>query len=99
MAPDEIAEYQNAIRHMHGHESTYVETSQVHEKLGDETVWQGDVHVFDLVNQPQAKRCYSWSFLNDRGKRQFVAVIGVGPVVDPVTAVRAYLVRESQKRG
>jgi len=50
-----------AIRHLHGCEATWVESLDVHEKSGDETVWEGDVQVFDVKGHPKATRVYAWS--------------------------------------
>jgi hypothetical protein len=84
-----IPALQDAIRHMHGCESTWVETVPVTERFNGELVWEGEVQVFELVGHPKAKRAYAWSHETDGGKRRFVAVLGLGPVVDAVTAVRA----------
>jgi hypothetical protein len=87
-----IPELQEAIRKMHGYESRYLETVAVHEKLKNETVWQGEVQVFELVGHPKVTRCYAWSFFNqDSLKRRFIAVLGDGPVTSPVRAVQAYI--------
>lgn len=45
----------DAIRDMHGVESTWLEAVPVHETLRGETVWQGAVQVF-AVEHPQARR-------------------------------------------
>lgn len=37
----------------------------------------------------KAKRAYAWSHETNGGKRRFYAVLGLAPVVDAVTAVRA----------
>ena len=38
----------------------------VHEVFRGETVWQGDVEVFDLTGHPKAKRAYAWSHLDGK---------------------------------
>jgi hypothetical protein len=35
--------------------------SPVHETFQGQTVWAGEVEVFDLVGHPKAKRCYAWA--------------------------------------
>jgi len=101
MPEDEsIPDLQDAIQKMHGCSSVFVETVHVHEKMPTtgETVWQGDVQIFDLIDHPKAKRAYGWSFFNDDSrKRRFIAVLGDGPVVSAVTAVQAYIVAEFKK--
>jgi hypothetical protein len=90
---ESISELQEAIRKMHGCESRFLETVAVHEKLKNETVWVGDVQVFELVGHPKATRCYAWSFFNeDSRKRRYIAVLGDGPVVSAATAVQVYIV-------
>jgi hypothetical protein len=88
----------DAVKHLHGCDSRWVESVDVHEKLGSETVWRGSVQVFDLVDHPTAKRAYVWSHATDGGRRKFVAVLGVGPVKDAVTAVQASIVAAERKK-
>lgn len=78
-----------AIKHMHGCDSKWVESIPVTETFEGKTVWDGEVQVFFLIGHPKAQRAYAWSHEADEGKRQFVAVLELGPVKDAVTAVRA----------
>jgi hypothetical protein len=78
----------DAIRNMHGCESTWVESVPVVERFKGEVVWEGEVQVFELAGHPKAKRAYAWSHATETGKRRFVAVLGMPPVVDAVTAVK-----------
>lgn len=88
MDPAGLPALLDAIRDMHGVESTWLESVPVHETFRGETVWQGVVQVF-AVEHPQASRVYAWSHLVGEGpKRTFYAVLGAGPVVDAVSAVR-----------
>lgn len=82
----------DAIRHMHGCESTWIESVPVREVFKGEVAWDGEVQVFELVGHPKATRAYAWSHETTGTKRRFVAVLGIGPVVDAVTAVRASIV-------
>lgn len=74
---------------MHGVESTWVESVAVTEMFHGKTVWDGEVQVFDLVGHATAPRAYAWSYATTGTKRQFVAVLHAGPVVSPISAVRA----------
>jgi hypothetical protein len=74
---------------MHGCESTWIESVPVTEKFNGETVWDGEVQVFDLVGHTKAKRAYAWSYATDAGKRKFLTVLQLGPVTNAITAVRA----------
>jgi len=87
----------DAIRHMHGCEARWGETVPVHETHEGRTVWDGEVQVFDLVGHPKAKRACAWSYATDGTKRKFVAVLGLGPVVDARTAVQAAIVAQHKK--
>jgi hypothetical protein len=93
---DCIAQLQDAIRSLHGCESTYVETVPIHETFQGKTVWQGEVEVFDIRGHPKATRAYAWSHAtgkNDQDKR-FVAVLELPPVNSPQSAVRASIMQE-----
>jgi hypothetical protein len=83
---------QEAIKHMHGCGSTWVESVPVNERFDGEVVWAGEVQVFDLIGHPQATRAYAWSHATEGTKRRFYAVLGIPPIVDALTAVRASIV-------
>ena len=42
---------------MHGGKAMFVQFVPVRETFGGDTVWEGAVHVFDLVGHPTATRC------------------------------------------
>src|ERR671910_3650485 len=95
---DYIAELQAALLNLHGVTSTYVETVPVIEEFQGETVWQGDVEVFDIRGHPKAKRAYAWGHAtgeNDQARR-YVAVLELPPVNSPQTAVKAAVMSEIQ---
>ena len=97
MDPAGTEALQDAIWHMHGLKSVWVESVDVHETFNGETVWQGQVQVFS-VQHPKANRAYAWSHaVGDGGKRRFHAVLGMPPVVDAVTAVRAAIAAEGKR--
>ena len=58
-------EYIESLKHvilrLHGCDSQWERTAPVHEVFRGETVWQGDVEVFDLYGLPKAKHYYAWS--------------------------------------
>ena len=73
----------DAVKHLHGCAATFVESVSVHETLPDgRVVWDGEVQVLDLIVRPKAKRAYAWSYATTGKKRFFMAVLGLGPVVD-----------------
>ena len=97
---DYLAQVQVAVSQLHNCGATWRETVPVHEIFRGETVWQGDVEVFDLHGHPKAKRCYAWSHLdgpNDERTR-FVAVLEIPPVESAETAVRVQIVADTKKK-
>jgi len=70
----------------------------VHEVFNGQTVWQGEVEVFDLTGHPKAKRCYAWSHLDgEKDERErFVAVLEIPPVESAETAVRVQIVKDAK---
>jgi hypothetical protein len=94
-----IERLQQVISHLHKSDSKHVESVPVHEVFRGQTVWKGDVEVFDLIGHPKARRAYAWSHPEgpDNQGERFVAVLEVPPVVSPVTAVRASIVSDSKK--
>ena len=57
---DYIAELQAVFLKLHGVDASYVETVPVVEEFQGETVWQGEVEVFDIRGHPKATRGYGW---------------------------------------
>lgn len=89
MDPAGNAALRDAIKHLHGCDSKWVESVPVHETFQGKTVWDGEVQVFYLIGHPTATRAYAWSYATEGERRKFVAVLEAGPVKDAVTAVRA----------
>jgi len=89
-----------AVSQLHDCGASFVETVPVHEVFGGITVWQGEVEVLKLYGHPKANRAYAWSHRegdNDEGER-FVTVREIPPVKSPLTAVRASILADRQKR-
>lgn len=97
--PEALEALKEAVRNMHGAEPTWIESVPIHETFQGETVWQGEVQVYELTGHPQAKRCYAWSHSTTGTKRRFYAVLELGPVKDAVTAVRAAIVADTKRGG
>ena len=89
---------QEAIRNLHGCDSTWIEAVPVKETFQGDTVWEGIVQVFDLIGHSESARCYAWSHIVEGSdKRRFVAVLYRGPVVSPASAVRASIIQEARE--
>ena len=94
VSPDQLKQ---AVESQHGGTATFVQAVPIREMHGEQLLWQGTVHVFDLVHQPDgAFRAYAWSYALESGKRRFFTVLHGGPIVGPRDAVRAAMGVESR---
>lgn len=94
-----IDELKTVIRRLHGSEASHVETVPVKEMFQGQTVWEGEVEVFDLHDHPDAPRVYAWAHeTDDADKRRHITVLHIPPVVSPETAVRAAIIQEYRER-
>ena len=84
----------DAVTEMHGCDSRYVGFVRVTGKFEGETVWDGMVDVFDLIDHPTAQRAYAWVHETDEGKTRHVVVLHEPPVDSPEAAVRAAIAAE-----
>ena len=94
---DYIAELKAVFLKLHGCDAEYVETVPVVEQFQGETIFQGDVEVFDLTGHPKATRGYGWGYVaNEEGGRRYFTVLELPPVDSPQTAVKAAVMSEIQ---
>lgn len=95
-----IESIQDAIRRLHGCESRHIESVPVHEEFRGQTVWSGQVEVFELTGHPKAAMCYAWGHHAGKGDKQsrYVIVLRMPPVDSPIVAVRASIASESAKK-
>lgn len=94
---DYIAELQTVFAKLHNCDAQYVETVPVIEEWQGETIWQGDVEVFDIRGHPKATRGYGWGYVaNKEGGRRYFTVLELPPVDSPQTAVKAAIMSEIQ---
>jgi hypothetical protein len=87
-----------AIRDLHGLDATHVRSEDVREMFRGKVAWEGTVEVFAVSGHPRATTAYAWSFENDAGNREYVAVLGVPPVNSALDAVRAAIAAEIQRQ-
>lgn len=73
----------------------WVETVPLMESFDGQTIWEGDVEVFDLIGHPKASRGYAWAYDKAKGS-EIVAVLELPPVTSPRTAVQAAIVAEGK---
>lgn len=95
-----IEELQDVIRRLHGTESTHVETVPVKEVFQGETVWEGEVEVFDLHDHPQTSRVYAWAHDTEDADRprRHVTVLHIPPATSPQKAVKASIVSDYKEQ-
>jgi len=93
---DYLARLQVAVSQLHDCGATWRESVPVREVFNGETLWNGDVEVFDLTGHPKAKRAYGWSHPDgaDNKTERFVAVLEIPPVDSPETAVKMAIYRD-----
>jgi hypothetical protein len=95
-----IEELKEVIRKLHGAESTHVETVPVVETFNGQTVWEGEVEVFDLLDHPTASRIYAWSHDTDDPEhpKRHVTVLHLPPAITPRKAVQASIVSDYREQ-
>ena len=95
-----IEELRDVIRKLHGTEATHVETVPIKEEFQGQTVWEGEVEVFDLLDHPTATRIYAWSYDTDdpSNPRRHVTVLHLPPAITPRKAVQASIVSDYREQ-
>lgn len=101
MSEVDADQLKKAVEGLHGCEAALRGVEPVRETFEGETVWEGEVHIFDLAGHPEATVCYAWSLPmdgsnNGSGKRRFYAVLELPPVASPQDAVKAAILRENE---
>jgi len=86
-----IQAFREAIRATHGADAQLAQRVRVREEFEGETVWEGEVLVFDLEGHPTAAKCYAWEV-----DGEVTAVLHEGPVTGPREAVRAAIMAEER---
>jgi len=95
-----IEEPKQVIRHLHGVDSTHVESVPLKESFQGKTVWEGIVEVFELHGYPKAEKVYAWAHETghpDNPKRH-VTVLHIHPITSAIEAVRAAIVQEYREQ-
>lgn len=57
--------------------------------MNGDTVWSGDVEVFDLEGHPEATKAFGWGWEDAQGEIQWIAVLNKPPINSPREAVQA----------
>ena len=94
-----IEAIQDAIHRLHGCGSRHIKSVPVHEEFQGQTVWSGQVEVFEIIGHSKTAVCYAWGHHAGKGDKQsrYVVVLKIAPVDSPVDAVRASIASELKK--
>ena len=84
-----IQTFEQAICATHDAAAKLAERVAVVETFEGETVWEGEVLVFQLQGHPTAQRCYAWEV-----DGTITSVLHDGPVDSPEKAVRAAIIAD-----
>jgi hypothetical protein len=60
------------------------------------TVWDGIVERFEVLNHPNAKRCYAWSDFAPK-QEHITAVLELPPVKSALDTVKVYIVQQMKQ--
>jgi hypothetical protein len=91
-----IEELQDAIRKLRDTDSTHVETVPIKEVFNGQTVWEGEVEVFDLHDHPKTSRVHAWAHDTEDADcpRRHVTVLHIPPATSPRKAVQASIISD-----
>ena len=92
MNAQQIRVFVDGIHAMHGAIASLASRERVHEQFEGDTVWEGEVLVFELSDHPTASRCFAWEV-----DGEITAVFAEGPIVTAVDAVRASIHADGTK--
>src|ERR1700734_3473109 len=88
----EILLLKAAIQQSHNCNATHYKTVLVHEKFQGETLWHGEVEVFEVSGHPKATRCFAWLGEEEGKGVRPVAILAHGRVNSPEAAVNIAIV-------
>lgn len=84
-----ISAFEEVIWATHGARAQLLARENVYEVFRGDTVWEGEVLVFELLGQPIPRLCYAWEV-----DGEITIVLGEWPVDSAVAAVRASIMGE-----
>ena len=80
-----------AIEHRANCKAGYLHTQPVRIVEENKVVWQGKIEVYQLVGHPQAQKAFGWGIPGAQKKMEYITVVGIPPLDNPVSAVKAFL--------
>ena len=94
---NDLPALQDAIRKLHGCKSRHVGSVPVRETSQDKAVWEGTVEESDLIDHPNANRCYAWNHDQDDGGTRYIAVLELPPADSARRAVKLAIAAHARK--
>ena len=99
MSEESLEALQQAVERLHNCKAKYKKKTHVKETFEGQTVWEGDVYIFELEDHPKAKLAYAWSSpIAGTNKTRFYAVLHAPPVKSAQDAVRASIANDYNKQ-
>jgi hypothetical protein len=86
-----LSAFERAIFATHGAAAELAQRLPVVEAFEGETVWEGEVLVFQLQGHPTAQRCYAWEV-----DGLVTTVLHIGLIDSPARAVRASILADAE---
>jgi hypothetical protein len=98
-----ISKLQDAIRYLYQCDSKHIGTTTVVERFrafGSETLWEGEVEVFEISGHAKTRRAYAWKHRvgGEQQQSRYVAVLAIDPITSAESAVKAALAAEFATR-
>jgi hypothetical protein len=94
---DYLSAPETAILIMNKCRPSHRQTVFVREQAGQlETIWEGEVEVFDLAGHKKARRCYAWQHVDAGGNARIFAVLDNKLVNSAGAAVQAAIFARTQ---
>lgn len=93
---DASIEYlKSAVEGLHNCAANFKEKTYITETYEGETVWDGNVYIFNIEGHSTAKLCYEWSSpITGTDQQRFYAVLHQDPVKSAQDAVRASIISD-----
>jgi hypothetical protein len=98
IAEADPSELQQAVESQHGGRAVLVGAEPVKETFNGATVWEGQVHVFDLEGHPRRPGPMRGRLRLREAATPIYAVLDLGGIRSPLDAVRAAFVAERGAR-
>ena len=92
---DYLKHLTRAVTAMHG-SCSHASTVKIREEINGEIVWDGEVEIFDLKENKEAKRAFAWGYKGDDNEMQYISVLALPPIQTPRQAVQAAIASGKQ---